>query len=65
MFTSIPPQTRSFSDATHVRASADIQVMLERAGLSVDAPKRFTAYYAQGDRDEAKTERVFRTGGCE
>ena len=52
VFTSIPPQTRSFSDATHVRGSADVQAMLARAGFSAGEPNRFTAYYAQGDRNE-------------
>ncbi len=52
VFTSIPPQTRSFSDATHVRPAAEIDALLVGAGFSVDPPECFTAYYAQGDRQE-------------
>lgn len=52
VFTTIPPQTRSFSDATHVRSQTEVQELLLRAGFSVDPPERFVAYYAQGDRSE-------------
>lgn len=52
VFTTIPPQTRSFSDATHVRSQAEVREFLLHAGFSVDPPERFTAYYAQGDRSE-------------
>lgn len=52
VFTSIPPQVRSFSDATHVRPSAEIDALLVGAGFSVEPPESFTAYYAQGERTE-------------
>ncbi len=52
VFTSIPPQTRSFSASTHVRAPDEVQALLLRAGFSVEVPERFIAYYAQGDRSE-------------
>lgn len=51
-FTTIPAQTRSFSDATHVRSQDEVRDFLLHAGFDVDPPERFIAYYAQGDRDE-------------
>ncbi len=49
-FTLIPPQARSFANATHLRSSADVDPILRRAGFSVQPSERFIAYYAQGDR---------------
>ncbi|MEM6290555.1 MAG: class I SAM-dependent methyltransferase [Myxococcota bacterium] len=58
-FTTIPPQTRGFSDATHVRSREVVQAGLSAAGLTLREVERFVAYYAEGDREQPVEYEVF------
>ncbi len=58
-FTTIPPQARGFSDATHVRPREAVESGLAAAGLTLREAERFVAYYADGDREQPVEYEVF------